>query len=147
MNRSRAQKIIGVFSVIELISAIISLLLIVLLVFGLGLGSGNETIATEIKNLGAELYFSIGKLAVNAVLLFIEWRVLHELSYDETKHSKAFTMTFVLIAFELFDFITSIGKGVPANLGATTFSIVVGLFVLYLINGIKKYSEKNKVSE
>lgn len=143
MKRSHAQNILNIFSIIELIKAIMFAgLAILIIVASNTFLSNNQLIQTEIQNAGFELYFSFGKMIVNAILLVIEWKVLQDLVKDETKTGPAWTMTLVLIAFEIMNFITSIGKGVPANLGTVTFSIIVDMIVLYLIWGIKKHAQE-----
>ena len=144
MEQSRAQKILGILGNIDLILAVVEIIFGILLILGLNLASSNQVVSQEVNNLGGELYFTFGKMLVGAILLILEWRALRNISQDATKYQPAWILTLLLLAFELFNFITNLGKGATRNLVSVSLSVVVGLIALYLINGIRIHSKKNQ---
>ena len=144
MEQSRAQKILGILGNIDLILAVVEIIFGILLILGLNLASSDQVVSQEVNNLGGELYFMFGKMLVGAILLILEWRALRNLSQDATKYQPAWILTLLLLAFELFNFITNLGKGATRNLVSVSLSVVVGLIALYLINGILIHSKKNQ---
>ncbi|MBP3891637.1 MAG: hypothetical protein J6D29_05640 [Solobacterium sp.] len=144
MEQSRAQKILGILGNIDLILAVVEIIFGILLILGLNLASSDQVVSQEVNNLGGELYFMFGKMLVGAILLILEWRALRNLSQDATKYQPAWILTLLLLAFELFNFITNLGKGATRNLVSVSLSVVVGLIALYLINGIRIHSKKNQ---
>ena len=144
MEQSRAQKILGILGNIDLILAVVEIIFGILLILGLNLASSDQVVSQEVNNLGGELYFMFGKMLVGTILLILEWRALRNLSQDATKYQPAWILTLLLLAFELFNFITNLGKGATRNLVSVSLSVVVGLIALYLINGIRIHSKKNQ---
>ena len=144
MEQSRAQKILGILGNIDLILAVVEIIFGILLILGLNLASSDQVVSQEVNNLGGELYFTFGKMLVGAILLILEWRALRNISQDATKYQPAWILTLLLLAFELFNFITNLGKGATRNLVSVSLSVVVGLIALYLINGIRIHSKKNQ---
>ena len=140
-KRSLAQRLLGIISFVEMANGVASLLLFVLLSFGVGLmvAGGNE----EIKRFSpSEIIFGAFMLLVNLVLIFIEARNLKAVSKDENRHEKALTSTMVLLAYEIFYFIISLGVGVPNNFSALLFSIFTNLIVVFLISRVRMQTGK-----
>ena len=140
MERSRAQKILGWLGNIDFVLGVLLLLFMFTIVIFMNMTAQNEFIAKELEIAGDSLYFNLAKMFVNGVLLIVEWKVLRDVSKDETKYRPAWLTTMVLLAFNMFNFITSFGKGVTRNLPSAIIAVVVGLISLYLINGIRLHA-------
>lgn len=147
MQQSNAQKILGILSIIVLVLGVLFAVFSVLLIVGVGLSSSNPLVQTEIKNTGISFYISLANSVINAILLIVEWYVLRAVSRDATKYRPAWVMTLVLLAFQIYNFIMSIGRGTPGNLGSIAVSLIVNLIILYLINGIRLHAKANKQVE
>ena len=58
------------------------------------------------------------------------------------KHNIALIVTLVVIAYEVFNFITSLGVGVPRNLVTMIVSVLINMVALYFISNVKKSYEE-----
>ena len=130
MKKTFSQKALRFISILQFLSGLTFLLLIVLL----ALGVNNEDINALVKQKETEVIIDLIKLFVNTVLLFISWHILKQVSKDASKHNKALTITMIVIAFEVFNFITSLGTGVPRNLAAMVTSVFINLVAVYFIS-------------
>ena len=136
---SRAQKTLRFFSVIEFITGLLYLLLTVLLINGMiGVTIEDEAFAQKTTQSMPSIVLGFVSLLINALLMFVQWRSMKALSKDETRHEQTLTITMVVMAFELFNFIINLGKGVPRNLGSLAASFLANLVILSLISKIRR---------
>ena len=138
MKRTFSQIALRIISIIQFLSGLVFTLLIVLMFVVV---DGND-FATLYKQNGFELIFDLIKLVMNIVLLYISWYILKKVSKDASKHNDALTITMAVIAYEIFNFITALGKGVPRNLVAMIVSVVINLIALIFIANVKKSYEE-----
>ena len=134
----RSQKLLKFFSIIQFLSALVFVLLIVLLI----VIPKNEAVYASIKKNQTELILSVIKLVINIILLFASSYILNKTSKDASQHNSALIITLVVIAFEIFNFITSLGIGVPRNLVSMVVSIVVNLIIMLVIENVKLEYER-----
>ncbi len=140
MEQSRSQKLLKICSVIQFLTAFLFLLSAVFLFFVMK----DESFYEQFKNDMKELTISTVKLFINAVILFVSSYILSRVSKDASRHNSALRITLIVIAYEIFNFITSLGVGVPGNLAAMVFSVIINMSVLYLISKVRKeYQEAN----
>ncbi len=136
---SKAQRSLRFFSVIELITGFIFLFLTVLLIIGLiGVMNEDETLARQTSQSMPSIILSLAAMLLNTVLMFVQVRSLRILSKDEMKHEQALTATMIVMAFEIFNFIITLGKGVPRNLGTLAVSFIANLVILSLISKVRR---------
>ena len=130
-KRSIAQRLLGFISFVEMANAAVSVLLFVLLIYGISLLviGGNDAIRRYSP--GAIM------LLINLILIFVEAHNLRAVAKDENMHEKALTSTMVLLAYEILFFIVSLGVGVPNNFASLLFSIATNLVVVYLISLVR----------
>ena len=144
MERTKAQKILGIFATIEFIFGIIFVLLAVLIAIGFGYASSvDANIAQEISSSISEIGIGLFKFTVNAILVFIQWKALKDCSKDASKHHRAWTITLFVLAFEIMNFITNLGVGVPREFGTLVSSIIINCFILYLTARVRIEAEEN----
>lgn len=144
MEQTLSQKALRIISILQFISGLVFIFLFGLLFYSL---KDEETLLV-FKNNSFEAILSIVKLFVNGALLFISWYILKAVSKDASKHNIALTVTLVVIAYEVFNFITSLGIGVPEHLLAMVLSVLLNLVCTYLISNVRnsyqKYLNENK---
>ena len=138
-KQTGSQRLLRIFSVLQFISAIVFILLMALILFGMS----KTEISSQVDD-KAGLMFVIVKLVINTILLFISWYILKKTSVDASKHNDALIITLVLIAFEIMNFITSLDRGVPSNLVAMVTSVLINMVILFLVNNVKKEYLSNK---
>ena len=138
-KQTGSQRLLRIFSVLQFISAIVFILLMALILYGMS----KTEISTQVDD-KAGLMFVIVKLVINTILLFISWYILKKTSVDASKHNDALIITLVLIAFEIMNFITSLDRGVPSNLVAMVTSVLINMVILFLVNNVKKEYLSNK---
>ena len=134
----RSQKLLKIFSIIQFLSALVFVLLIVLLI----VIPKNEAVYASIKKNQTELILSVIKLVINIILLFVSSYILNKASKDASQHNSALVITLVVIAFEIFNFITSLGVGVPRNLVSMVVSVIVNLIIMLVIENVKLEYER-----
>lgn len=138
MKRTFSQIALRIISIMQFLSALVFALLIALLFIAV-----DESYLTEYSTQDRYiLVFEVIKLAINTILLFISWFILRKTSKDASKHNEALNITMVIIAFEVFNFISSLGRGVPRNLVTMLISIVINLITLIFIANVKKSYEE-----
>ena len=138
MKRTFSQIALRIISIMQFLSGLVFILLIGLLFVVV---DGND-FATLYKQDRYNLIFDIVKLVLNIILLFISCYILRKVSKDASKHNDALTITMAVIAYEIFNFITALGKGVPRNLVAMIVSVVINLIALIFISNVKKSYEE-----
>ena len=138
-KQTGSQRLLRIFSVLQFISAIVFILLMALILFGMS----KTEISSQVDD-KVGLMFVIVKLVINTILLFISWYILKKTSVDASKHNDALIITLVLIAFEIMNFITSLDRGVPSNLVAMVTSVLINMVILFLVNNVKKEYLSNK---
>ena len=138
MKHTASQTVLRIMSILQFLSGIVFALLLVVFFIGMN----DKDIASSITASKAELFFDITKLFINTVLLFISWKIYKKVAKDASRHNDALTITMAVIAFEIFNFITSLGKGVPRNLVAMIVSVVINLIALIFISNVKKSYEE-----
>ena len=138
MKRTFSQIALRIISIMQFLSGLVFILLIGLLFVVV---DGND-FATLYKQDRYNLIFDIVKLVLNIILLFISWYILRKVSKDASRHNDALTITMAVIAYEIFNFITALGKGVPRNLVAMIVSVVINLIALIFISNVKKSYEE-----
>ena len=144
MKQTLSQKALRIISILQFISGLVFIFLFGLLFYSL---KYEETLLV-FKNNSFEAILAVVKLFVNGALLFISWYILKAVSKDASKHNIALTVTLVVIAYEVFNFITSLGIGVPEHLLAMVLSVLLNLVCTYLISNVRnsyqKYLNENK---
>lgn len=144
MEQTLSQKALRIISILQFISGLVFIFLFGLLFYSL---KDEETLLV-FKNNSFEAILTVVKLFVNGALLFISWYILKAVSKDASKHNIALTVTLVVIAYEVFNFITSLGIGVPEHLLAMVLSVLLNLVCTYLISNVRnsyqKYLNENK---
>lgn len=144
MKQTLSQKALRIISILQFISGLVFIFLFGLLFYSL---KDEETLLV-FKNNSFEAILTVVKLFVNGALLFISWYILKAVSKDASKHNIALTVTLVVIAYEVFNFITSLGIGVPEHLLAMVLSVLLNLVCTYLISNVRnsyqKYLNENK---
>ena len=139
MKPSRAQKTLRFFSAIEFITGIIFLVFTVLIILGMiAVLRDNEALAKRTAQNMPSIILGMVTMLGNAVLMFVQWHSLRVLSRDETKHEETLTVTMIVMAFELFNFIISLGKGAPRNVGTLAASFLANMVILSLIAKVRR---------
>ena len=135
-KRSIAQRLLGFISFVEMANAAVSVLLFVLLIYGISLLviGGNDAIR---RYSPGEIISGAIMLLINLILIFVEAHNLRAVAKDENLHEQALTSTMVLLAYEILFFIVSLGVGVPNNFASLLFSIATYLVVVYLISLVR----------
>ncbi len=139
MKPSKSQKLLKVFSVIQFLNGLVFILLLVLFLFALQ----NETFMEQVKISKTEFIVSAIELLVNAVILFISAYILNKTSKDPSKHNSALTITLIVIAYEIINFITNLDIGVPRNLATMVFTVIMNLIILAPISKVKEEYEQS----
>lgn len=132
-KQTGSQRLLRIFSVLQFISAIVFILLMAFVFYGMS----KVDISTKVED-KTGMIIDIVKLIINTILLLISWYILKKTSVDASKHNDALIITLVLIAFEIMNFITSLDRGVPSNLVAMVTSVLINMVVLFVVNNVKK---------
>ena len=140
MNKKleKSQKLLKFFSIIQLLSALAFALLLVLLL----VAAKDDAVYEAIKKNQTEMFLSVAKLLINMTLLFVSYYILNKTSKDPSQHNSALLITLVVIAFEIFNFITSLGVGVPRNLVSMVVSVIVNIIIMLIIENVKLEYER-----
>ena len=140
MNKKleKSQKLLKFFSIIQLLSALAFALLLVLLL----VAAKDDAVYEAIKKNQTEMFLSVAKLLINMALLFVSYYILNRTSKDPSQHNSALLITLVVIAFEIFNFITSLGVGVPRNLVSMVVSVIVNIIIMLIIENVKLEYER-----
>ena len=140
MNKKleKSQKLLKFFSIIQLLSALAFALLLILLL----VAAKDDAIYETIKKNQTEMFLSVAKLLINMALLFVSYYILNRTSKDPGQHNSALLITLVVIAFEIFNFITSLGVGVPRNLVSMVVSVIVNIIIMLIIENVKLEYER-----
>ena len=139
MKPSKAQKTLRFFSIIEFITGIIFLLFTILIAIGMiAVLREDETLAKQTVKDIPSIILGFLTMFANAALMFVQWHSLKVLSKDETKHEETLTVTMIVMAFEIFNFIINLGKGVPRNLGTLAASFLANMVILSLIAKVRR---------
>ena len=137
MKHTPSQTVLRIISILQFLNGLVFILLLGLVIIGMVKAGVSKQLTID-----GDIIFDMVKLLINAVLLFIGWYIFKEVSKDASKHNSALTITLVIIAFEIFNFITSLGVGVPRNLAAMIVSIVINMVSLFFIAKVKQsYTE------
>ena len=145
MERSKEQKILNVFAIIELIAGIINIVMAVLLMLGGGAALGNvnsivqnsNAVASDISNLGITLLgVGIGTVLIGLFQLY-NWSLMKKVVNDGTQYKKAWIVTLVLLALAVINIITSLFMKANASLSTGIASLLINGCIFYLINKIK----------
>ncbi|MBR2066883.1 MAG: hypothetical protein IJ875_01240 [Solobacterium sp.] len=145
MERSKEQKILNVFAIIELIAGIINIVMAVLLMLGGGAALGNvnsivqnsNAVASDISNLGITLLgVGIGTVLIGLFQLY-NWSLMKKVVNDGTQYKKAWIVTLVLLALAVINIITSLFMNANASLSTGIASLLINGCIFYLINKIK----------
>ncbi|MBQ1567385.1 MAG: hypothetical protein IIZ80_05805 [Erysipelotrichaceae bacterium] len=140
MNKKleKSQKLLKFFSIIQLLSALAFALLLILLL----VAAKDDAVYETIKKNQTEMFLSVAKLLINMALLFVSYYILNRTSKDPSQHNSALLITLVVIAFEIFNFITSLGVGVPRNLVSMVVSVIVNIIIMLIIENVKLEYER-----
>lgn len=140
MNKKleKSQKLLKFFSIIQLLSALAFALLLILLL----VAAKDDAVYETIKKNQTEMFLSVAKLLINMALLFVSYYILNKTSKDPSQHNSALLITLVVIAFEIFNFITSLGVGVPRNLVSMVVSVIVNIIIMLIIENVKLEYER-----
>ena len=139
MKPSKAQKTLRFFSVIEFITGFIFLFFTILFIIGLiAVLHEDETLAKQTSQSMPSIVLSLVTMLANAALMFVQCHSMRVLSKDATKHERTLTVTMIVMAFEIFNFIINLGKGVPRNLGTLAVSFLTNLVILSLISKVRR---------
>ena len=140
MNKKleKSQKLLKFFSIIQLLSALAFALLLILLL----VAAKDDAVYEVIKKNQTEMFLSVAKLLINMALLFVSYYILNRTSKDPSQHNSALLITLVVIAFEIFNFITSLGVGVPRNLVSMVVSVIVNIIIMLIIENVKLEYER-----
>ena len=115
------------------------LLLTILLIIGMiGVSIEDESFAQKTSQSLPSIVLGFVSLLINALLMFVQWHSMKVLSKDETRHEQTLAVTMIVMAFEIFNFIINLGKGVPRNLGSLAGSFLANLVILSLISKIRR---------
>ena len=129
MKHTPSQTILRIIGILQHISGLVFMLFFGLIIYGLLKQDVNAQITVN-----GEVVFDLIKLLINAVLLFVGGHIFKKVSKDASKHNSALTITLVIIAFEIFNFITSLGIGIPTNLVGMIVSVVINMVALFFIS-------------
>ena len=141
MEQTKEQKILKFISSTELFLAVINIIFMAFLVVALVVAYQNNVYTIDAKRDLPNMIFSLVKMIVSILLLFLSYKALRTLSYDQTKHHKAWIITLVLLAFCLFNFITGLGDAAPRYLWVTVVEVIVNCIALFLIDRIRKQAK------
>ena len=129
MKRSKSQKALKLFSIIQFLNGLVFILLFAMLLLSLQ----NETIYEQVSNNKTDVIIGTVELLFNALLLFVGSYILNRTSKDASLHNSALRITLIVIAYEIFNFITSLGIGEPRNFATMVFTVVMNLIIVHFV--------------
>lgn len=133
MKRSRSQRLLKLFSVVEFLNGLLIVLFLVLFFIGLK----DETVSQYVKNNMFDVYFGIFKIIVNVLVLFVSSFILNKVSKDPSRHEIALTSTLTVIAYEVISFISNLGVGVPNDFKTMVISVLINLIIVKHIEKVR----------
>lgn len=134
----RSQKLLKIFSIIQLLSALAFVALLVLLI----VAAKDDAVYETIKKNQTEFITSVIKMLVNTLLLLASSYILNRTAKDPSQHNSALIITLTVIAYEIFNFITSLSVGVPRNLVSMVVSVIVNIIIMLVIENVKLEYER-----
>lgn len=139
MKRSKSQRALKLFSVIQFLNGLVFVLFFVILL----LSMQDKSVYEQISKNKTDVIIGTAELLINAVILFVSSYILRRTSKDASLHNSALRITLIVIAYEIFNFITSLGVGAPRNFAAMVFTVIMNLIIVYFV---LKVEEEYKMS-